>query len=68
MTLFIGSAFQPEDLDILRNALDAWCVEKRVDISSSQAHHAASAALDLYQSGHTDADKLLSALRGHKAL
>ncbi|MDM9627087.1 hypothetical protein QTL95_14360 [Rhizobium sp. S152] len=68
MTLFIGSAFQLEDLDVLRNALDAWCQEKRVDISSSQAHLAASAALDLYQSGHNDAGKLLTALRDHKAL
>jgi hypothetical protein len=68
MSLMIGSTFSPEDLDILRHALDAWCAETRVDIKSSKAQVAASTALDLYQCGHDDAEKLLSALRGHRAL
>jgi hypothetical protein len=68
MTLLIGSTFSPEDLDVLRHALDAWCAEKHVDIKSSEAHIAASAALDLYQSGYNDGERLLLALRGHKAL
>jgi hypothetical protein len=68
MTLMIGSTFSPEDLDILRHALDAWCAEKRIDIKSSEAHIAASAALDLYQAGYNDGERLLLALRVHKGL
>ncbi|MBB3965602.1 MULTISPECIES: hypothetical protein [Rhizobium] len=68
MSLLIGPTFSPEDLDIMRHALDAWCAEKRIDIKSSKAQVAASTALDLYQSGYDDADRLLSALRGHRAL
>jgi hypothetical protein len=64
----MGSTFSPEDLDVLRYALDTWCAEKRVDIKSTEAQIAASTALDLYQSGHNDSEKLLSALRGHKGL
>lgn len=68
MSLFIGSTFSPEDLDVLRHALDAWCAEKRIDIKSAEAQMAASAALDLYQSGNNSAERLLTALRGHKGL
>ncbi len=68
MSLLIGSTFSPEDLDILRHALDAWCAERRIDIKSSEAQIAASAALDLYQSGFDDSDKLLLALRDLKSL
>ncbi len=68
MSLMIGSTFSPEDLDVLRHALDAWCAENRIDIKSSKAQVAASTALDLYQSGYDDRDRLLSALRGHRAL
>ncbi|KQV63988.1 hypothetical protein [Rhizobium sp. Root1220] len=67
MSLFIGSTFSPEDLDVLRGALDAWCEEREIDIKSDEAHFAASAVLDLYQSGHNDAEKLLIALRGSKS-
>lgn len=66
MSLLYNSAFTTEDLDVLRCALDAWCAEKHIDIGSVEAQSAASTALDLYQSGHDDHDKLLSALRGHK--
>ncbi len=68
MSLLVSSPFSPEDLDVLRSALDAWCTEKRLDIGSTEAQFAASAALDLYQCGHDDAEKLLVALREHKAL
>ncbi|EJL50123.1 hypothetical protein PMI09_05244 [Rhizobium sp. CF122] len=68
MSLFIGSTFSPEDLDVLRHALDAWCAEKRIDIKSPKAQLAASAALDLYQSGNNNAERLLAALREHKGL
>lgn len=68
MSLFMNPTFSPEDLDVLRGALDAWCSEKRLDIKSPGAQFAASAALDLYQSGHNDGEKLLMALRAHKGL
>jgi len=68
MSLFVNATFSPEDLDVLRRALDAWCSEKRLDIKSPEAHFAASAALDLYQSGHDNGEKLLMALRSHKGL
>ncbi|MDM9620075.1 hypothetical protein A6U87_03965 [Rhizobium sp. AC44/96] len=68
MSLMIGSTFSPEDLDVLRDTLDAWCVENRIDIKSSEAQCAASMALDLYQSGHTDSNRLLIALRGRKGV
>jgi hypothetical protein len=66
VSLFVNSSFSPEDFDVLRGALDAWCVEKRVDIKSVEAQSAASAALDLYQAGHDSREKLLVALRERK--
>ncbi len=68
MGLLIGSSFSPEDVDILRGALNSWCLEKRVDMKSSTAQFAASAAIDLFQSGHNTSEKLLEALREHRAL
>ncbi|QWW68802.1 hypothetical protein [Rhizobium sp. WYJ-E13] len=68
MPFLYSSAFTSEDLDVLRGALDAWCAEKHIDIGSVEAQFAASTALDLYQSGHDDRDKLLSALRSRKSL
>lgn len=68
MSLLVNSSFSSEDLDVLRSALDAWCTERRVDIKSTEAQSAASAALDLYQAGYTDNEKLLTALRAHKSL
>jgi hypothetical protein len=68
MSLLLNSSFSPEDLDVLRSTLDMWCTEKRLDIKSPEAQFAASAALDLYQSGHDSGEKLLMALRAHKGL
>jgi hypothetical protein len=68
MSFLINSAFYPEDLDVLRNALDAWCAERRVDIRSVEAQSAASAALDLYQAGHNSQERLLTALKERKGL
>lgn len=68
MSLLINSAFTADDVDILRAVLNSWCAEKRIDIKSSEAQFAASAALDLFQSGHNTSDRLLVALRGHRAL
>lgn len=68
MTLFFNSALTTDDVDVMRGALDCWCSEKRIDIKSTQAQFAASAALDLFQSGHDTRDSLLCALRSHSAL
>lgn len=68
MPFLYNSAFTSEDLDVLRGALDEWCTEKQIDIKSVEAQFAASAALDLYQSGHDDHQKLLAALRGRRSL
>lgn len=68
MPFLYSSVFTSEDLDVLRGALDAWCTEKHIDIGSVEAQFAVSTALDLYQSGHDDRDKLLSALRSRKSL
>ncbi|MBC2802979.1 hypothetical protein ELI13_05780 [Rhizobium ruizarguesonis] len=66
MSLLVNSSFSPEDLDVLRSALDAWCAERHIDIKSVEAQFAASAALDLYQAGHDSREKLLHALRDHR--
>ncbi|APO74016.1 hypothetical protein AM571_CH01179 [Rhizobium etli 8C-3] len=68
MSLMLNSSYSPEDIDVLRFALDAWCAEKRIDIKSPEAQFAASTALDLYQAGHSDSEKLLTAMRSHKRL
>ena len=68
MSLLLNSAFTADDVDILRGALDRWCTEKRIDIKSAEAQSAASAALDLFQSGHDTRDGLLLAMRNHRAL
>ncbi|RUM02507.1 hypothetical protein EEQ99_10690 [Rhizobium anhuiense] len=59
-------SFSPEDLDVLRSALDDWCAERRIDIRSVEAQFAASTALDLYQAGYDSREKLLHALRDHR--
>jgi hypothetical protein len=64
--LLVNSSFSPEDLDVLRSALDAWCAERHIDIKSVEAQFAASAALDLYQAGHDSREKLPHALRDHR--
>jgi hypothetical protein len=63
MTLLMGSPFSFEDVEVLRGALDSWCTEKRIEVESAPAQAAASAAIDLFQSGHNTAEKLLDALR-----
>jgi hypothetical protein len=68
MSLLINSAFTADDVDVLRGVLNSWCAEKRIDIKSSEAQFAASAALDLFQSGHTTSDRLMVALREHRTL
>ncbi|WP_454848689.1 hypothetical protein [Rhizobium binxianense] len=68
MSFLINSTFYPEDLDVLRGALDAWCAERHVDIKSVEAQSAASTALDLYQAGHNSPERLLLALRERKEL
>ncbi len=68
MSLLLHSAFSSDDMNVLRDALDCWCSERRLDIKSTEAQFAASAAIDLFQSGYTTSDKLLSALREHKTL
>jgi hypothetical protein len=37
MSLLVNSSYSPEDLDVLRSALDAWCTEKHIDIKSTEA-------------------------------
>ncbi|MBY5411857.1 hypothetical protein HFO98_26045 [Rhizobium leguminosarum] len=66
MSLLVNSSFSPDDLDVLRSALDAWCSERRIDIKSVEAQFAASAALNLYQPGFDSREKLLHALRDHR--
>jgi GTP cyclohydrolase I len=68
MSATANSFFSPEDVIVLRGALDKWCLEKRVDIKSTEALFAATAALGLFQSGYNTSEKLLAALREHKGL
>jgi GTP cyclohydrolase I len=63
-----SSVFSPEDVTVLRGALDEWCLEKRIDIRSAEAQFAATAALGLFQSGYNTSEKLLAALREHKGI
>ncbi len=63
-----SSVFSPEDVTVLRDALDRWCLEKRIDIKSAEAQFAATAAIGLFQSGYNTSEKLLEALREHKGL
>ncbi|PST20928.1 hypothetical protein C7U61_06400 [Rhizobium sp. JAB6] len=63
-----SSVFLPEDVTVLRNALDGWCLEKRIDIKSAEAQFAATAAIGLFQSGYNTSEKLLAALRKHKEI
>lgn len=68
MSFLINSAFTADDVDVLRTVVNCWCAEKRIDIKSTEAQFAASAALDLFQSGHTTSERLLVAMRAHQAL
>ena len=66
MSFLVNAAFSPDDVDMLRGALNSWCREKRVDVNSSEARFAASAAIDLFHSGHNTNEKLMRALRSLK--
>jgi hypothetical protein len=68
MSFMLNSSFSPDDVDVLRGALNNWCMEKRLNLKSAEAQFAASAAIDLFQSGHNTSEKLLAALREHRAL
>ncbi|MEZ2220639.1 hypothetical protein [Rhizobium sp. RCC_161_2] len=68
MSVATNSFFSPEDVTVLRGALDKWCLEKRIDIKSTEAQYAATAAMSLFQSGYDTSEKLLVALREHKGL
>ncbi|CAN7216483.1 hypothetical protein LJR251_000677 [Rhizobium rhizogenes] len=68
MSVAANSFFSPEDVTVLRGALDKWCQEKRIDIKSTEAQFAATAAISLFQSGYDTSEKLLVALREHKGL
>ncbi|MGV1763329.1 hypothetical protein G6L94_06090 [Agrobacterium rhizogenes] len=68
MSVAANSFFSPEDVNVLRGALDKWCLEKRIDIKSTEAQFAATAAISLFQSGCNTSEKLLVALREHKGL
>lgn len=61
-----NAVFSPEDVMVLRDALDEWCLEKRIDIGSTEAQFAATAALGLFKSGHNTSAKLLAALRDNR--
>lgn len=63
-----NTVFSPEDVVVLRDALDEWCLEKRIDIKSAEAQFAATAALGLFQSGYNTSEKLLEALREHRGI
>lgn len=63
-----NSVFLPEDVMVLRGALDTWCMEKRIDITSAEAQLAASAAIGLFQSGYNTSEKLLAALREQRGI
>jgi hypothetical protein len=60
--------FSPEDINVLRGALDTWCLEKRVDIKSTEAQFAATAAIGLFQAGHNTSEKLAVALRDYRRI
>ncbi|MBB5571896.1 MULTISPECIES: hypothetical protein [Rhizobium] len=68
MSVTTNSFFSPEDVIVLRGALDKWCLEKRIDIKSTEAQFAATAAIGLFQSGYNTSERLLAALREHKGL
>ncbi|PDT15298.1 hypothetical protein CO670_18880 [Rhizobium sp. J15] len=67
MSLLVNASFSSQDFDVLCSALDAWCAERHIDIVSVEAQSAASTALDLYQAGCDSREKLLHALRDHRA-
>ncbi|KAA1178009.1 hypothetical protein FP026_22680 [Rhizobium tropici] len=68
MTMAGSSVFSPEDVTVLRGALDKWCLEKRIDIKSAEAEFAATAAIGLFQSGYNTSEKLLAAMREHRGI
>jgi hypothetical protein len=68
MSVAGNSFFSPEDVTVLRGALDKWCLEKRIDIKSTEAQFAATAAISLFQSGYDTSEKLVAALREHRGL
>ena len=68
MSFLVNAAFSPDDVDTLRGALNSWCRERRVDIESSEARTAASAAINLFHAGHNTNEKLMRALRQLKGV
>ncbi|MBZ5758979.1 MULTISPECIES: hypothetical protein [Rhizobium] len=55
---------QSSDLGMLQAVLDAWCVDKSVDIHSPDAQVAARSLIDWYEFGISDPAELRTMLEG----
>lgn len=60
---FQSHPLAPEDLEMLRDTLNKWCREERIDINDPRAEEAAVELIDWFQFGLHFPDQLIEMLR-----
>jgi hypothetical protein len=58
-----GEIIRPEDMAMMKQTLDDWCLEKGIDPTGPRATHVASVLITQFQSGKKSPDQLIAALR-----
>ena len=56
-------ALQPEDIEMVHDALVAWCTERGCDINSDEATDAARELVSWFECGIRDRRKLMQVIR-----
>jgi hypothetical protein len=60
---YSGDIIRPEDMAMMTQALNSWCVEKGIDPKGPRATHVASVLITEFQNGKKSPELLIAALR-----
>ncbi|NKJ04131.1 hypothetical protein [Rhizobium sp. SG741] len=66
MSMMVSAPLYADDIDVLANALFAWCAERNIKLQSQEGLSAANVAINLYDAGYQTQDRLLGALHDHE--
>lgn len=58
-----GDIIRPEDMAMMAQTLNDWCLEKGIDPKGPRATHVASVLISQFQSGKKSPELLIAALR-----
>jgi len=66
MSMMVSAPLYADDIDVLANALFAWCAERSIKLQSQEGLSVANVAINLYDAGYQTQDRLLGALHDHE--